>query len=67
MTLKKMILWMSLALGLVFQLSGMSLQAQSEEKFKARLSLVPPLAPLQAANVVGVGSATATLAGKTRR
>ena len=38
-------------------------QAQSEEKFKIRLFPAPPLG-IQAANVVGSGSASAVLTGK---
>ena len=37
--------------------------AQSEERYKVRLSMVPPLG-VQAAAVVGAGSATAVLSGK---
>jgi hypothetical protein len=64
MTSKKTILLLTLAIGLGCQLSGISLQAQGgEEKFKARLTSVPPLGT-QAAKVVGIGSASATLTGK---
>jgi hypothetical protein len=41
-----------------------SAAAQNQEQFKARLSMVPPLAPLRADAVVGSGSATAVLNGK---
>ena len=41
-----------------------SAAAQNQEQFKARLSMVPPLAPLKADAVVGSGSATAVLNGK---
>src|SRR3989442_13849169 len=40
-----------------------SVAAQSEQKFKTRLSAVPALG-IQPATVAGVGSATATLTGK---
>jgi hypothetical protein len=65
MTSKKTIFGVSLVIGLAFQLCGLSLLAQSGEAFKARLAPVPPLG-IQggAAAVAGIGSASATLAGK---
>jgi len=62
MKLKKWSL-LVLAIGVCVQSSGLSVQAQSEEKFKIRLFSAPPL-QTQAANVVGGGSATAVLTGK---
>jgi hypothetical protein len=47
-----------------FAAVGFSAAAQSEEKFKVRLSPVPPLAPITQASVVGGGSASASLVGK---
>jgi len=44
-------------------LIGITLQAQSGEKYKTRLSPVPALG-IQPATVAGVGSAAATLAGR---
>ena|SRR5437868_4053811 len=64
MTSKKMALLVSFAIAIGVQLVGASLQAQNEEKYKARLAPVPPLAPIQRPAVVGIGSATATLNGK---
>ncbi len=52
-----------LAIGICAQLSGLSLQAQSEEKFKIRLFSAPPLGT-QAPNVAGAGSASAVLTGR---
>ena len=64
MTSKKTILLVSLAIGMVVQLCGISLLAQSGDNFKARLAPVPALAPLTVTKVAGIGSATATLSGK---
>jgi hypothetical protein len=50
-----------LAISFAFSFSA---AAQNQEQFKARLSMVPPLAPLRAEAVVGSGSATAVLSGK---
>ena len=50
-----------IATGLCF--AGTSLQAQSGEKFKGRLSPVPALG-IAPASVAGAGSASATLAGR---
>jgi hypothetical protein len=51
---------MTVFLGLLI---AISLQAQSGDKFKTRLSPVPALG-IQPATVAGVGSASATLAGR---
>jgi hypothetical protein len=64
MTSKKTILLVSLAIGMVGQLCGIALQAQGGETFKARLAPVPALAPLTVPVVAGIGSASATLAGR---
>jgi hypothetical protein len=64
MTSKKTILLVSLAIGMVVQLCGISLLAQSGDNFKARLAPVPALNPLTVPMVAGIGSATATLSGK---
>jgi hypothetical protein len=64
MTSKKTILLVSLAIGLGFQLCGIALQAQSGETYKARLAPVPALTPLTVPGVAGIGSASATLAGR---
>ena len=54
------------AIGICVQLSGLSLQAQSEEKFKIRLFSAPP-SGTQVPNVAGAGSASAVLTGKNFR
>jgi hypothetical protein len=62
MTSKKAMI-LSLLIGMGLQLGAISLQAQSGDKFKGRLAPVPALGIAPAA-VAGVGSASATLAGK---
>src|SRR5436190_21170900 len=62
MTSKKTLILGSLV-GLAFQFVAISLEAQSGEKLKGRLAPVPALGIAPAA-VAGVGSASATLAGK---
>jgi len=52
-----------LAIAICAQVSGLSLQAQSEEKFKIRLFSAPPLGT-QVPNVAGNGAASAVLTGK---
>jgi hypothetical protein len=53
----------SLVIGTVLSLLGISLQAQSAEKYRGRLAPVPALG-IQPATVAGVGSASATLTGR---
>ena len=62
MTSKKALIF-SLLIGIGLQLSAASLQAQTGDKFKGRLAPVPALGIAPAA-VAGIGSASATLAGK---
>jgi hypothetical protein len=62
MRLKKAILF-SLVVGTGFHLAAIGLDAQGGDKFRARLSPVPALG-IQPAAVAGVGSASATLAGR---
>ena len=62
MTSKKTIV-LSLLIGIGIHLVGISSQAQSGEKYRTRLSPVPALGIAPAA-VAGVGSASATLAGR---
>jgi hypothetical protein len=62
MTSKKTIV-LGFALGIGLHLIGMSVQAQSAEKYKGRLSPVPALG-IQPATVAGVGLASAELTGK---
>jgi hypothetical protein len=50
-------------MGLSLQFIGISLQAQSGDKFKGRLAPVPALGISQTV-IAGVGSAAATLSGK---
>src|SRR5687768_15101236 len=54
---------LSLVIGIAVHLAGVSLLAQSGEKFRGRLSPVPALG-ISAATVAGVGSASATLSGR---
>jgi CHRD domain-containing protein len=62
MTLKKtVVLCLSIVIGI--HALGFTLQAQSGDKFKGRLSPVPALG-IPAASVAGVGSASATLSGR---
>jgi hypothetical protein len=63
MTVKKTWCVVSLAIGIGFHWFGISSQAQSEEKFKARLAPAPALGITPAA-VAGIGSASATLTGR---
>lgn len=62
MTSKKALIF-GLLIGMGLQLGAISLQAQTGDKFKGRLSPVPALG-IQPATVAGVGSASATLTGK---
>jgi hypothetical protein len=62
MTSKKALIF-SLLIGIGLQLGAASLTAQTGDKFKGRLAPVPALGIAPAA-VAGIGSASATLAGK---
>lgn len=62
MKLKKWCL-LIVAIGVCVQLSGITSQAQSEDKYKIRLFPAPPLGT-QPANVVGSGTGSAVLTGK---
>jgi hypothetical protein len=53
----------TIVLGFALHLIGVSVQAQSTEKYKGRLSPVPALG-IQPATVAGVGLASAELSGK---
>jgi hypothetical protein len=54
---------LGVALGVGLQLIGITVHAQSTEKYKVRLSPVPALG-IQPATVAGAGSASAELTGK---
>jgi len=54
---------LSLVIAVSLQFIGISLQAQGGDKFKTRLSPVPALG-ISPNSVAGVGSASATLAGR---
>jgi len=62
MTSKKTVIF-SLLIGVGLHLVGISLRAQTGEKFRGRLAPVPALG-IAPATVAGVGSASATLAGR---
>lgn len=62
MTSKKTMVF-SLVTGMALHLAGISLLAQSGEKFRGRLAPVPALG-IPAATVAGAGSASATLSGR---
>src|SRR5262249_16030495 len=53
----------AVAIGLGLHMMGVSLQAQTGEKFKGRLAPVPALGIAPAA-VAGVGASSATLSGR---